>query len=267
MRIVVVATAMLSSLCGATSFDCQKAHTTVERMICSHPRLSKLDDEMAAVYSAVITRATAPAYSAGLTITTTPERLRGEQRSWLATRDKCTDVACVTSAYINRLNTLKAAINIRQYNRSASKADDTRVIGIDCDEKIKTLEVGYFTAYNLPAKAMDLWDIFELKTNGKPDERGNQHVLAVHEVVRKCSLGNTHYVVTITAVPGSWGMTGQCGGSTFGRAIIVRNNVTVFDGIFEECLSKEIVARIKISEGQEKPSVIRMRYKDYYGYE
>lgn len=269
MRIVVVAAAMLSNLCGAASFDCQKADTAVERMVCSHPRLSKLDDEMAEVYSAVLTRATAPRFGTGLTRPTTPEGLRGEQRSWLATRDKCTDLACVTSAYLNRLNVLKSAIRIPQYDKSTSgaKSDDTRVIGIDCDEKTKTLEVGYFTEYNLPDKAMDLWDIFNLKTNSAPDERGNQHVLAVHEVVRKCTFNKTHYVVTIHAVPASWSLTGECGGETDGRAVIHRNGVKIFDSVFETCISKEIIAKIRIAEGQKKPSVIRMPFKDYYGYD
>lgn len=158
------------------------------------------------------------------------------------------------------------AIDIPQYNRSGARNDDTRVIGIDCDQTTKILEVGYFTAYNLPDKKIELWDIFDLKTNSKPDERGDQHVLAVHEVVRKCSLGKTHYVVKISAVPGSWSMKGECGGSTFGRAIILRNNVTIFDGIFEGCGSREIVARIRIAAGQRTPSVIRMPFKDYYGY-
>ncbi len=216
MRIVVVAVtilsniAMLCNLCNAASFECKKTNMAVEQMVCSNPELSKLDDEMAMVYSAVIARATAPKskssgrtkYSSGLTITTTPEQLHDQQRDWLSTRNKCTDLACVTSAYVNQLNILKATIRIPKYDRSGPKSDDQKIIGIDCNKKNKTLEVGYYTAYNLPDNAMDLWDTFSLKTNSNPDNNGNQHVLAVHDVVRECSLGNTHYIVTISAVPG-----------------------------------------------------------------
>jgi uncharacterized protein len=277
MRIVVVAVTILSNiatlcnLCNAASFECKKANRAVQQMVCSNPELSKLDDEMAMVYSAVFARATAPKskssgrtmYSSGLTITTTPEQLRDQQRDWLSTRNKCTDLACVTSAYINQLNILKATIRIPKYDRSGHKSDGQKIIGIDCNKKNKTLEVGYYTAYNLPDNAMDLWDTFSLKTNSNPDNNGNQHVLAVHDVVRECSLGNTHYIVTISAVPGSWSFTGPCGGVEFGRAVIVRNNAIVFDEPFESCNSENIVATVKVREEKAEPTIIRIPRKDY----
>jgi uncharacterized protein YecT (DUF1311 family) len=263
MRIAVMATAMLSSLCSAASFDCQKAATAVEQMVCRNPFLSNLDDEMAKVYSAVLARAKWSSDSGRLTENTTPERLRGEQRSWLAARDKCTEPACVTSAYNSRLSALKAKIHIPQSD-IADRMSDGRLIGIDCDKGTKTLEVGYFSSSYPPSKPMDLWDTFQLKTNSIDD----RYVLVVHEVVRECLLGDTRYVVTITAEPGNWGrLNGECGDETYGRAMIRRDNETMFNEIFEGCRSEEVVAKVRLTERREDPTVIRMRRKDHCGCE
>ena len=57
----------------SASFDCQRASTRDEVLICSDPVLSMLDDQLSAGYKAASVGGASPA-------------LRGEQRAWLARR-------------------------------------------------------------------------------------------------------------------------------------------------------------------------------------
>jgi len=85
------------TLSPAASFDCSKATTAVEQMICANPVLARLDERLAAAYASA--RAESPR----------PDVLRNEQRQWLLdVRDRCGDLACLQSAYEQRLSALQA---------------------------------------------------------------------------------------------------------------------------------------------------------------
>lgn len=77
------------------SFDCGKAGTDAERMVCTDPDIAKLDVTMARqVHSSAAVDAT----------------VTGAQKNWLHTvRDACTDITCVRNAYQQRLDELNAA--------------------------------------------------------------------------------------------------------------------------------------------------------------
>lgn len=79
------------------SFDCSKAHTTVETRICASPRLSGLDEELASVYDA----------ARGVTVE--PKELAAAQREWLrSTRAECGDDAdCLEHAMLLRMAELR----------------------------------------------------------------------------------------------------------------------------------------------------------------
>ncbi|MDR0775646.1 MAG: hypothetical protein LBE81_03285 [Azonexus sp.] len=146
-----------------------------------------------------------------------------------------------------------------QYDRSFPRADDTRIVGIECNRNSNTLEVGYFTAYNLPTKTMDLWNTFDLKKNA-PDGC----VESVYEVKRRCNLGKDRYLIIVRAVPGNWNLNGQCGGATYGGTKIFRNRVLLFDGDFEECsLDGEIVTKVLVRPGM-KPLVSKVSRKEFF---
>ena len=68
----------------------------MEKIICSDDELSRLDKSLADAYRNVKTSSSA-----------SPSIL-GNQRAWLAARDKCPDRSCVKSAYDKRLDELRA---------------------------------------------------------------------------------------------------------------------------------------------------------------
>ncbi len=81
----------------AASFDCAKAGTNTEKLICSNPKISKLDDELGKAYQEALSKANEEQ----------KQRLVVEQKHWLKqTRNICTDESCFKQAYSSRLAAL-----------------------------------------------------------------------------------------------------------------------------------------------------------------
>ncbi len=85
---------VIAASAEGASFDCAKASTKVEHIICDDPELSSQDDEMADKFKSAQRGASDRA-----------ELVRG-QRQWLSKRNACLDVACVKDAYESRLSEL-----------------------------------------------------------------------------------------------------------------------------------------------------------------
>ncbi|WP_175852469.1 lysozyme inhibitor LprI family protein [Burkholderia cepacia] len=79
------------------SFDCAKAASKIEKLICSTPETADADRRLSAAYSAARAK------------TTDPARLKDDQRHWLTERNACADAACllnVTQVRIERLSAM-----------------------------------------------------------------------------------------------------------------------------------------------------------------
>jgi len=90
-----------SNLSFAASFDCAKAGTSIEKMICSNESVSKLDDELSKAYKIGIER--------------TPEKkiYQSSQNIWLKyNRNICASAECLIDAYKERLKYLTRYIEI-----------------------------------------------------------------------------------------------------------------------------------------------------------
>lgn len=92
--LIALAGLALSGSAHAASFDCAKAQTRAEKLICSDAELSKLDDELAATF------ATALQTDGHASI------IRLGQRRWLKERNGCAVAACIKDAYVERLAAL-----------------------------------------------------------------------------------------------------------------------------------------------------------------
>lgn len=81
----------------AASFDCAKAQSKVEKMICADAGLSRLDEELAKTYGEVLKK--------------TPDEalLKKQQRGWLKARKQCRDISCLSDHYRGRLAVLDEA--------------------------------------------------------------------------------------------------------------------------------------------------------------
>lgn len=92
-----------SDAAQAQSFDCAKASTRVEQLICEHPRLGELDSELAEAFR--IALRDSPWASAN-------RRIRAEQKKWIARRDRCKNRRCVRRLYQMRLGQLHAEVDV-----------------------------------------------------------------------------------------------------------------------------------------------------------
>jgi uncharacterized protein len=85
-----------SGVAHGASFDCNKASTRSEKIICSDSKLSSADERLAKVYKEA------------LAASADKEALRHEQKEWLASeRDVCATVACMLDAYLARIGQLE----------------------------------------------------------------------------------------------------------------------------------------------------------------
>lgn len=76
----------------AASFDCAKAATRVEKLICADAELSKLDEELST------------AYKAALQDETKADKVKQAQKLWLKERNGCSNTGCMVQAYQSRIS-------------------------------------------------------------------------------------------------------------------------------------------------------------------
>lgn len=104
----------------AANFDCAKAATQVEQVICKNENLFELDGLLA------------KAYSAALSKQGDPDALKIQQRAWLRdTRNLCKDATCLLKAYTSRLVALSGACEFFGKYRGAEKWDELRSLNVD----------------------------------------------------------------------------------------------------------------------------------------
>ncbi|WP_296403430.1 lysozyme inhibitor LprI family protein [Psychrobacter sp.] len=81
----------------SASFNCNKASSTVEHLICTNPELSKLDESLALQYKAEREDAKDNKYDYS-------DEIRAKQIQWLTfQRNTCTDESCLLREYQERL--------------------------------------------------------------------------------------------------------------------------------------------------------------------
>ncbi len=80
----------------AASFDCAKAATKIEKLICGDDELSRLDEELNA------------AYKKALKDEKQADSTKQAQKQWIKVRNGCSNVTCVKRAYETRLTSINA---------------------------------------------------------------------------------------------------------------------------------------------------------------
>lgn len=122
---VVLGWLVLGGAAHAASFDCGKASTKVEHIICDNAEISKLDEELNA------------AYKVAVQVKQQADAIKQAQKQWVKERNACDDKACVGASYqarIGKLTTAKSSTDIpqqsaqpvllnRKFAREADKAE------------------------------------------------------------------------------------------------------------------------------------------------
>lgn len=123
--LMMVAGLVLAVSAHAASFDCAKAGTTVERLICDNPAISTLDDALGTAYKAAL--------KAGKQADT----IKQEQRNWIEERNDCTGAVCLLRAYESRLKTLGISIQSLEPERTEKRGERHRYVIDDESEYIE----------------------------------------------------------------------------------------------------------------------------------
>ncbi|WP_157793068.1 lysozyme inhibitor LprI family protein [Bordetella genomosp. 8] len=101
---IVLAALLPPGVAHAAGFDCKFAKTQVEHLICSVPKLSKLDDQMKVLFEKIEDETAGHDGETGKLIDPAGE----EQARWRTTvRDRCKDAACLESVYVARLAAMR----------------------------------------------------------------------------------------------------------------------------------------------------------------
>lgn len=99
---VALAWIALITTAQAASFDCAKASTPQEKLICFDYRLSDLDSQLAWSYSDALKQSK------------DTSALKQYQKDWVAAREKCTDVNCIMHAYVGRIEALSRGSRLEE---------------------------------------------------------------------------------------------------------------------------------------------------------
>jgi len=94
MKKLVLVLALFTPPVFATSFDCNKATTFVEKEICSDSLLGKLDDALSENYKSMLSS------NFGGSI----KSLKAEQLKWLSIRNQCKNNKCLIDMYRKRVD-------------------------------------------------------------------------------------------------------------------------------------------------------------------
>lgn len=101
LPLLFLLTAALSNASNAASFDCAKAGTVQEKLICADRTLSSLDEKLAQSYQSAASESPKP------------EEIKKLQQQWLRNiRNKCTSKPCLVESYEKRIDELA----VRQSN-------------------------------------------------------------------------------------------------------------------------------------------------------
>ena len=100
---------MISLNVHSASFDCAKATTSIEKMICLNAQLYDLDELLVVSYKKAMSR------------TEDKKLLKSEQQQWLkSTRNVCQDVECLKDAYAVRITELNEKVATHKQTFSVS---------------------------------------------------------------------------------------------------------------------------------------------------
>lgn len=98
---VLLLAIQLATPASAASFDCTKARTNTEKMICADASLSELDSKLGS------------AYEKALHASPDPQSVRSQELKWMRdVRNQCTTPDCLRAAYLARLQALGATAQI-----------------------------------------------------------------------------------------------------------------------------------------------------------
>lgn len=144
----------------AASFDCAKAGTKVEKLICADETLSKLDEELSSAYKAAVKDEKQA------------EAIKQSQKQWMKERNECENIACAKASYQARIHVLNvlsvqdAKLNKYKVIRGKEYAICDKILSRMNEEvKLNKPVCGINLLKSIPGVALPEWTRLSLKEN------------------------------------------------------------------------------------------------------
>ncbi|MDH5669755.1 MAG: hypothetical protein OEY86_17280 [Nitrospira sp.] len=228
----------LSLEASAASFDCTKATSPVEKLICADTELSNLDKNLAITYRA--------ARRAGLS-----DSQRVEQQTWIRQRNSCDSMECVKQLYEARIAELA---NLAETIPSPSPENlGSYEYVVTCNSQNKTLSIHEWNAPGTdPPEAGVVEHRIQPGALTKFDDSETQPLRVPASTERfQCRLGKALYHITIAPHIFNARVMGQCGAAepVISAAVTRNGKVLLSDQRFATCLSQSrTIHRIRFDE-------------------
>ncbi len=135
MKFLLVFTFVFLNFVSGASFNCTKASTKVEKMICADAQLSQLDSDMGSTYKKVSQ--------------TLEEKnlLLSTQRIWLKERETCDTSDCILESTKERMIEIESFMNKDEFQSSGS-AELREEENTSYDDSEAPVEIAIETTYN-----------------------------------------------------------------------------------------------------------------------
>ena len=247
----------------AASFDCAKASSKIEKVICDDSKISTLDDNLAVVYKKAIAT------------TNDKESLKSEQKKWLKARNECISSDCLKESYTNRIEelNLNTQVSSSETNLGKSSENIKTYAGVKFGDKIENYKgsiygsyfidirgrgIGYsyadFSGNIISSKNNDKIDTISISKSFKTEEELNklkESFTTKYKFIEETEKTQYHYLYK-----DNYKVTTYLYDDDGVQIKLIENDYTKFEDprifVTLEYLSKKRVSEIKLEKEQEK---------------
>lgn len=131
--------------------------------------------------------------------------------------------------------------------------DGVILVGMECNHKSLSLELGIFDAGNPPTKRMDLWRTADLLTY---DAR-TYMVTSIRHVERSCAIGNDRYQVRLEGLPGAMNAMWMCGAVVTAKASVWKNGRLIYEQELSRCGVDDSVRLARFVPASDIPTLVK----------
>lgn len=139
------------------------------------------------------------------------------------------------------------------YDFRQAVRDGVILVGMECNRKTESLELGIFESRYPPTKRMDLWKTSDLVTY---DAETNM-VSSVLHVERNCTIGKDRYRVRLAGLPGAPNAMWACGAIVTAKASVWKNGRLIYDQKLLSCGVDGAVRLVRFVSGTDVPTLVK----------
>ena len=131
--------------------------------------------------------------------------------------------------------------------------DGVILVGMECNHKSQSLEIGIFDAGNPPAKRMDLWRTSDLVTY----DAKTYMVTSIRHLERSCATGSDRYQVRFEGLPGAMNAMWMCGAVVTAKASVWKNGRLIYEQELSRCGADGSVRLARFVLGSDVPTLVK----------